>query len=124
MLRDNLRDQLAEKDARKQFSKEMNNDFAQGFREKIRRDEEKERLLKENIDKKSKECQEFVLRQIEEKKAKGKGMSREEFDFNKELLKEIVTKKDELRSTIMKTQDFINEKKSMKALPAYEIYEL
>jgi len=30
-------------------------------------------------------------------------MSREEFDFNKELLKEIVTKKDELRSTIMKT---------------------
>jgi hypothetical protein len=37
------------------------------------------------------------LRQIEEKRARGKGMSNDEFEYNKELLKEIAAKKRDLR---------------------------
>ena len=92
------------------------------FKEKIRRDEENERNLQASLNEKSKECQNFILKQIEDKRAKGKGMTKDEFELNKDLLKEIVTKKNELRQSIMMTSEYKQEKSTYKALPAYEIY--
>ena len=51
-------------------------------------------------------------------------MSKEEFDYNKDLLKEIVEKKKDLRTSIMMTQEIQNERSSFKPMPAYEIYNL
>ena len=45
-----------------------------------------------------------MLRQIEEKRANGRGMTNDEFEFNKELLKEIASKKKEMRMTINSQQ--------------------
>eukprot|EP00349_Pseudokeronopsis_sp_Brazil_P007424 CAMPEP_0202962932 /NCGR_PEP_ID=MMETSP1396-20130829/6950_1 /ASSEMBLY_ACC=CAM_ASM_000872 /TAXON_ID= /ORGANISM="Pseudokeronopsis sp., Strain Brazil" /LENGTH=81 /DNA_ID=CAMNT_0049683771 /DNA_START=1313 /DNA_END=1558 /DNA_ORIENTATION=- len=81
----------------------MNGEQVMMFREKVRRDEQKEREELDEIKRKSRECQDYILQQIEEKKARQKGMTKDEFEFNKELLKEIATKKSELRNSIMKT---------------------
>ena len=48
-------------------------------------------------------------------------MTHEEFDFNKDLLKEIVTKRKELRDTVM-TKSVTAQQTT--ALPSYEIYNL
>ena len=42
--------------------------------------------------------------QIEEKRARGKGMTQDEFDYNKNLLKEIAYKGKELRQTVQTIQ--------------------
>lgn len=49
------------------------------------------------------EVQETILRQIDEKKAREKGMTSDEFEFNKDLLKEIASKRKELRDTVNMT---------------------
>lgn len=85
----------------KKIHKEINNEFANIFQQKIAKDEENLNKLDEDHKKKLKENQEAVLKQIEEKRARGKGMSQDEFEYNKELLKEIAAQKKELRQTNM-----------------------
>lgn len=51
-------------------------------------------------------------------------MSKDEYEYNRDLLKEIGEKKKELRSSIMMSQDMQNERASFKPMPAYEIYNL
>ena len=51
-------------------------------------------------------------------------MSHDEFQLNKDLLKEIVEKKKELREIIQMTQDQINFTISSKPAPAYEVFNL
>ena len=68
------------------------------------KDEEREAREREEFRRRKMENQEAVLRQIEEKRANGKGMTADEFEFNKELLKEIASKKKEMRMTINSQQ--------------------
>jgi len=46
------------------------------------------------------EIQAEQLKQIEEKQSKKYGMTKEEFDLNKELLKEVASNKEQLKKTI------------------------
>ena len=109
---------------KKKLNKEINNEYVHHFKDKVKRDEQKEKLEILNIQEKSLQCQNFNLLIVEGKKAQAKGMSKEEYDLNKDLLKEIAVKKKELRQSIMMTQDCLTEKQSYKPLPAYEIYNL
>ena len=64
---------------------------------------------------------EYNLKLIEDKKAKAKGMSNEEFQLNKDLLSEIVIKKKELRDSVMMNKSIGLSNK--KETAPYEIYE-
>ena len=62
------------------------------------------------------------MKQIEEKQFKKYGMSKEEFDLNKELLKEVASNKEQLKKTIEMHKANSSSKKL--AAPVYEVYEL
>lgn len=88
---------MAERNMKQQFNKEMNNAYVKIFQDKITMDEEREKQAQEVLKAKSREVQQHIMQQIEEKKGKAKGMSHEEFELNKDLLKEIITKKKDLK---------------------------
>ena len=66
------------------------------FNDKVQRDLDYEKQQADILKAKNMEVQQHILMQIEEKRVKGKGMTKEEFDFNKDLLKEIAVKKRDL----------------------------
>lgn len=68
--------------------------------------------------------QQHILSQIEANRNKNKGMTKEEFDFNKDLLKEIATKKHDLLNDIEKTKSDLAAKSMYKSAPAYEVFGL
>ena len=78
----------------------MNNEYVHIFKEKVEKDMEKERKEIQVLKDKSRQVQEAVIHQIEEKKKRQHGMTYEEFDFNKDLLKEIIDKKKEIKQDI------------------------
>lgn len=51
-------------------------------------------------------------------------MTQEEFEFNKDLLKEIVTKRKEIRDTVNMNMTKNVTAQQVTALPSYEIYNL
>ena len=61
---------------------------------------------------------------MEENRMRGKGMTKDEFDFNKDLLKEIVQKKSDLVSDIERTKSDLLAKSMFKPTPAYEVFSL
>ena len=90
---------------KKKLNKEINNEYVEIFKEKVKTDVEKEQKEIDTIKNKSKEVQEFLMKQMEEKKMnklRG-GMSKYEYDYNQDLLKEIATKKKDLKQSIMMT---------------------
>jgi membrane protease subunit (stomatin/prohibitin family) len=91
---------VEEKNMRKRLNKDINNEYVKMFQDKVAKDQEKERQELEALKAKSREVQQFVLDQIEEKRQRTKGMTIDEFDFNKDLLKEIIHKKKEIQETI------------------------
>ena len=64
-----------------------------------------------------------VLNQIEEKRGKKRGMTQEEFDLNKDLLREIITKKNEILNDIDQTKTDIQRKIDQIPKPAYDIFK-
>ena len=78
----------------------MNNEYVQVFKDKVKKDMERERKELEDLREKSRTVQNYVIGQIEEKKKRTNGMTLEEFDFNKDLLKEIIEKKNEIQKDI------------------------
>ena len=91
---------MEEKSKKKRFLKEMNNEYVQVFKDKVKKDMERERKELEELREKSRTVQNYVIGQIEEKKKRTNGMTLEEFDFNKDLLKEIIEKKKEIQKDI------------------------
>ena len=91
---------MEEKSKKKRFLKEMNNEYVQVFKDKVKKDMERERKELEDLREKSRTVQNYVIGQIEEKKQRTNGMTLEEFDFNKDLLKEIIEKKNEIQKDI------------------------
>ena len=91
---------MEEKNKKKRFLKEMNNEYVQVFKDKVKKDMERERKELEELREKSRTVQNYVIGQIEEKKKRTNGMTLEEFDFNKDLLKEIIEKKKEIQKDI------------------------
>lgn len=91
---------MEEKNKKKRFLKEMNNEYVQVFKDKVKKDMERERKELEDLREKSRTVQNYVIGQIEEKKKRTNGMTLEEFDFNKDLLKEIIEKKKEIQKDI------------------------
>lgn len=91
---------MEEKNKKKRFLKEMNNEYVQVFKDKVKKDMERERKELEDLREKSRTVQNYVIGQIEEKKQRTNGMTLEEFDFNKDLLKEIIEKKKEIQKDI------------------------
>ena len=91
---------MEEKNKKKRFLKEMNNEYVQVFKDKVKKDMERERKELEDLREKSRTVQNYVIGQIEEKKKRTNGMTLEEFDFNKDLLKEIIEKKNEIQKDI------------------------
>ena len=91
---------MEEKSKKKRFLKEMNNEYVQVFKDKVKKDMERERKELEDLREKSRTVQNYVIGQIEEKKKRTNGMTLEEFDFNKDLLKEIIEKKNEIQKDI------------------------
>ena len=91
---------MEEKNKKKRFLKEMNNEYVQVFKDKVKKDMERERKELEELREKSRTVQNYVIGQIEEKKKRTNGMTLEEFDFNKDLLKEIIEKKNEIQKDI------------------------
>mgnify|MGYP001260864535 CR=1 FL=1 len=91
---------MEEKSKKKRFLKEMNNEYVQVFKDKVKKDMERERKELEDLREKSRTVQNYVIGQIEEKKKRTNGMTLEEFDFNKDLLKEIIEKKKEIQKDI------------------------
>ena len=61
---------------------------------------------------------------MEENRLKGKGMTKDEFDYNKDLLKEIVQKKGDLLQNIEQTKNHLLAKSLYKPTPAYEVFSL
>ena len=94
---------MVERSMKKQFVKEMNNVYVKVFKDKHERDVDREKEIAEQLKRKQIEVQHTILRQIEEKKAREKGMTNDEFEFNKDLLKEIASKRKELRDTVNMT---------------------
>eukprot|EP00347_Sterkiella_histriomuscorum_P021570 403333518 len=123
-LKNTLKDQMVERSMKKQFVKEMNNVYVKVFKDKHERDVDREKELSEQLKRKQIEVQHTILRQIEEKKAREKGMTNDEFEFNKDLLKEIASKRKELRDTVNMTTNQNITAQQMTTLPAYEIYNL
>ena len=124
-LKNTLRDQIEERNLKKKLSKDINNEYVKYFRDKVERDLARERREIEEHKVKQKEVQQHILKQIEEKRLRTKGMSVEEFEFNKDLLKEIASKRKELKDSIMeaKTESAVRETETQNR-PLYEIYNL
>ena len=61
--------------------------------------------------------------QIEEKRLKTKGMSYEEFELNKDLLKEIASKRKELKDSLINAENSVKETEGNNR-PLYEIYNI
>ncbi|CDW79528.1 UNKNOWN [Stylonychia lemnae] len=123
-LKNILKDQMEEREMKKKFVKDMNNVYVQIFKDKHEREIEKEQQEAEILKQRQREVQEHVRKQIEEKKARGKGMTNDEFEFNKDLLKEIVTKGKQLRETVQSTQMHNGAKTQLSQGSPYEIYSL
>ena len=115
---------MEEKAMKKRFNKEMNNEYVKIFKDKVDRDMAKERQEMDDLKRKQMDVQNHILQQIEEKRLRTKGMTNDEFEFNKDLLKEIATKRKDLKSTIMTTNNETVAKQNAAPLPAYEIYNL
>ena len=92
------------------------------FKDKVERDLARERQEAEDRKAKQREVQQHLLRQIEEKRLRTKGMSLEEFELNKDLLKEIAGKRKELKEALVAAQTEGTQKAEAR-LP-YEIYNL
>lgn len=108
---------------KKRFQKDVNGEYVKYFRDKVRRDMEKERQEQQNQKNRQLECQQFILRQIEEKRQREKGMSMDEFELNKGLLKEIATKRKDLKETL--TEGYKNNSQTgVPTLASYDIYNL
>lgn len=97
----------------------MNNVYVQVFKDKHEKDIEKEKFEAENLKLRQKEVQQTVLKQIEEKRAKDKGMTNDEFEFNKDLLKEIASKRKDLRDTVRSIQNHNISQSQTNQPPAY-----
>ena len=125
MLKENLRNQLAEKNAKTKLTKDINSDFIEQFKAKVRSDEAREELNQADLNRRKKECQQFILQQIEEKRARQKGMTKDEFEMNRALLSEISSKKQSLKDTLMlRTMEGLGGASAKKAKPEYLIYNL
>jgi len=61
--------------------------------------------------------------QIEEKRLKTKGMSYEEFELNKDLLKEIASKRKELKDSLIIADNSVKGTEANNR-PLYEIYNI
>ena len=109
---------------KKKLLKETNNVYVGIFKEKVDRDLERERGDHEDLKKRQREVQDTIKQQIEEKRAKTKGMSNDEFELNKDLLKKIAAETKDLKSTIKVTQTENMYRLSGGAAAPYEIYNL
>lgn len=99
-LRLSLSNQIEEKRMKSKLHKEINSEYVHVFKNKAESEIEMERKMQEEKDRKLKEVQTEVLRQIEEKKNRTKGMSQYEYGINKDLLREISEQKSLLRDTL------------------------
>lgn len=81
----------------------MNNVYVEIFKEKVRKDLEKEKQELDTIKQKQMEVQQYNFKQLETRTKGRGGMSLDEAQLNANLLKEIAERKDELKSSIMKT---------------------
>ncbi len=109
---------------KKKLLKETNNVYVGIFKEKVERDIEKESKEHEELKRRQREVQDTIKQQIEEKKAKAKGMTNDEFELNKDLLKKIAAETKDLRSTIKNTQTDNMYRLSGGASAPYEIYNI
>ena len=123
-LKKTLRDQIEEKNMKKKLLRETNNVYVGIFKEKVEKDIEKESKEQEELKRRQKEVQDTIKQQIEEKKAKAKGMTSDEFELNKDLLKKIAAETKDLRSTIKNTQTENMYRLSGGASAPYEIYNI
>lgn len=117
-----LNQQMSEKQLKKTAFKNINDDFMDQWNAKVRADIVKEEAEKQARKQKQLEIQADQLKQIEEKQFKKYGMSKEEFDLNKELLKEVASNKDQLKKTIEMHK--MNSSSKKMASPVYAVYEL
>ena len=124
VLKKTLKDQMEEKNMKKKLLKETNNVYVGIFKEKVERDIEKESKEHEELKRRQREVQDTIKQQIEEKKAKAKGMTNDEFELNKDLLKKIAAETKDLRSTIKNTQTDNMYRLSGGASAPYEIYNI
>lgn len=100
-LHNTLKDQMTYKSQTKNLPREINNEYMKGYNEKMNKQIQKEQEQEQALKIRKKEVQDYNFKQIEDKKARKKGMSLEEFQYNKDLLTEIVTKKKDLRESVI-----------------------
>jgi hypothetical protein len=61
---------------------------------------------------------------MDEKRGRGKGMSYDEFDYNKDLLREIINKKKEVQRDIEMTKTDLKYKIDNIPKPTYDVYHV
>ena len=99
-IRQSLYEQTNQKEKMRLTNRELNNGYVKLFQEKVQHDFDQEQFQLEALKQKNKEIYYYQLEQIQERKSARKGMSLDEFDYNKDLLKEIVIKKRNIEDSI------------------------